>query len=236
MDKIGISTRARARVGVLMVMLAVLGGAGCGDDGGGSAGPGSGIDTGSDQGGSTAEIADDQAGDAAAEGSTDDAGTSFDSGPDQPLDRSACDIVTEQDIEGMTQFPGTTFTVVDTLDEPPEPDDVVFAKRSRCGFNVESRFADGGGSGGSGIWAYVTLTNDLRNFAPDPSWPEYEAVEGVGEDAYWTDGGFTLVIRQGDYVVEIESAVGLDLDQYPDVVEGRQQWILALTEILLPRL
>jgi hypothetical protein len=156
--------------------------------------------------------------------------------PEEPLDRSACEVFLQEDLTGMTKFAGTTFVVVDSVDEPPDPDDVVRAHSSRCGYNTESHFQDGGGSGGSGIWAYLTLTNDLRAFDPDPTWPEYEAVDGVGDDAYFTDGGFTLVVLAGDYVVEIESSVGLDLDQFPDVVEGRQQLILALVELVLPRL
>jgi hypothetical protein len=159
-----------------------------------------------------------------------------DDDPDELLDRSACDIFSKEDIEGMTRFPSTTFKVVDTLDEPPVPGDVVYSQRSRCGFNAESRDQQGGVSGGSGSWAYLTLTNDLRAFAPDPSWPEYEAVKGVGDDAYWTDGGFTLVVKTGHYVVEIESSVGLSSDEYPDVIEGRQQLILALADLVLPRL
>jgi len=148
--------------------------------------------------------------------------------PEEPLDRSACEILLPEDIEQMTQFPGTTFTIVDRLDEPPNPDDVIRAHSSRCGFNVETAT-----SGGTGPWVFVTLTNDVRAFAPDPTWPEYEAVDGVGDDAYWTDGGFTLVILLDDHVVEIESSVSPD--GIDDEIEGRQQLVLALANVVLPR-
>jgi hypothetical protein len=148
--------------------------------------------------------------------------------PEEPLDRSACEILLPEDIAQMTQFPGTTFTIVDRLDEPPDPDDVIRAHSSRCGFNVETAT-----SGGTGPWVFVTLTNDVRAFAPDPTWPEYEAVDGVGDDAYWTDGGFTLVILLDDHVVEIESSVSPD--GIDDEIEGRQQLVLALADVVLPR-
>jgi hypothetical protein len=149
-------------------------------------------------------------------------------GPDEPLDRAACEILLPEDIEQATQFPGTTFTIVDRLDEPPDPDHPIFAHSSRCGFNVETAT-----SGGTGPWVFVTLTNDVRAFAPDPSWPEYEEVDGVGEGAYWTDGGFTLVVLLDDHVVEIESSVSPD--GIDDVVEGRRQLVLALADVVLPR-
>jgi hypothetical protein len=169
----------------------------------------------------------DDDGDDSGDGGGDDLG-SITSGPDEPLDRAACELLLPEDIEGMTAFPGTTFTIVDSLDEPPDPDHAVYAYTSRCGFNVETAT-----SGGTGPWVFVTLTNDRRAFAPDPSWPEYEAVDGVGNDAYWTDGGFTLVVLLDDHVVEIESSVSPD--EIDDEIEGRQQLVLALSEVVLPR-
>lgn len=149
-------------------------------------------------------------------------------GPDEPLDRAACEILLPEDITRTTQFPGTTFTIVDRLDEPPDPDHPIFAHSSRCGFNVETAT-----SGGTGPWVFVTLTNDVRAYAPDPTWPEFEEVDGVGEGAYWTDGGFTLVVLLDDHVVEIESSVSPD--GIDDVIEGRRQLVLALADVVLPR-
>jgi len=160
---------------------------------------------------------------------------------DDPLDRSACDVVLEADMHAITRYPGTTASSVEqTKDVPPDPDDVVFSHRSECVYTVETTTAlDDGGtlvSGGSGSVAYVTLSNDARVFSPDPSWPEYEAVKGVGDDAYWTDGGWTLMVKQGGYVVEFQVSIGLSLDLFPDVVDGRREMALALADLVLARL
>jgi hypothetical protein len=159
---------------------------------------------------------------------------------DEVLDISACDVVLEEDMHAITTYPNTTATAKLTKDEPPVADDVVKQHLSTCVYTVETTTArsDGGTmvSGGSGSVAYVTVSNELRAFAPDPSWPEYEAVDDVGNDAYWTDGGWTLVVLQKPYVVEFQVSIGLDLELFPDVVEGRREMALDLAALVLPRL
>ena len=140
---------------------------------------------------------------------------------------SACSLLTPADVMAVAAaFPRDTVTIDGHLQHNTPP-------ASECGFNQEGVWTASGMTNTSSgdHWAELTVITGGASYAFNPA--GNDTISGLGDGAYWDAGTHTVVIRQGQNVLQVIDEVPVNLSASPDLLAAYRQSAQALANKIL---
>jgi hypothetical protein len=144
---------------------------------------------------------------------------------------SACSLLKPADVLAVAAtFPHDTITI-DGHSQHHE------APTSECGYNQKGVFPSGGGitmtlSGDQ--WATLTVVSGGADYAFNPT--AGQAINGLGDGAYWDSGSNTVVVRVGRDVLQVVDNVPANAGSTATVGAAYQRAAQALAAKILARM
>jgi hypothetical protein len=144
---------------------------------------------------------------------------------------SACSLLKRADVLAVAAtFPRDTITI-DGHSQHSE------APTSECGYNQKGVFPQGGGitmtlSGDQ--WASLTVVSGGADYAFNPT--AGQAINGLGDGAYWDPGSNTVVVRMGRDVLQVVDNVPANANSTGAVGAAYRRAAQALAAKILARM
>jgi hypothetical protein len=140
---------------------------------------------------------------------------------------SACSLLTSADVMAVAAaFPRDTVTIDGHRQHNTPP-------ASECGFNQQGVYTASGMTNTSSgdHWAQLTVITGGASYAFNPA--GNDTISGLGDGAYWDVGTHTVVIRQGQNVLQVIDEVPVNLSASPDLLAAYRQAAHALATKIL---
>ena len=140
---------------------------------------------------------------------------------------SACSLLTPADVKAVAAaFPSDTVTIDGHQQHNTPP-------ASECGFNQKGVYTASGMTNTSSgdHWAQLTVITGGASYAFNPA--GNDTISGLGEGAYWDAGTHTVVIREGQNILQVIDEVPVNLSASPDQVAAYRQAAQALATKIL---